>query len=134
MKSRASGRREAEKLPQAGQRLGHAWVLVWNRAACLPVVPPRTSPASGRAQPRAAPRAQVARRTFTRALQERGSVVLVPGGQAELVHTWRRTHHGEVVIYARHKGGSPRPAGRLAMGGARQGIPGGRPCAPAAAA
>ena len=52
-------------------------------------------------------RAQVARRTFTRALQERGSVVLVPGGQAELVHTWRRTHHGEVVIYARHKGAVP---------------------------
>ena len=47
---------------------------------------------------------QVARRTFVRALQERGSVVLVPGGQAELVHTWRRTHHGEFVIYCRHKG------------------------------
>ena len=51
--------------------------------------------------------AQVARRTFVRALQERGAVVLVPGGQAELVHTWRRTHHGEFVVYCRHKGVCP---------------------------
>ena len=42
-----------------------------------------------------------------RALQERGAVVLVPGGQAELVHTWRRTHHGEFVVYCRHKGMCP---------------------------
>lgn len=34
--------------------------------------------------------------------QQRGSVVVVPGGQAELVHTWR--HNAEFVTYSRHKG------------------------------
>lgn len=47
---------------------------------------------------------QVSRRTFVRALNEKGSVMLVPGGQAELVHTWRIKCRKEFVIYGRHKG------------------------------
>ena len=47
---------------------------------------------------------QVASRTFIRALRERGSVILVPGGQAELVHTGRLTRNREFVIYPKHKG------------------------------
>ena len=47
---------------------------------------------------------QVARRTFLTALAERHAVVLVPGGQAELVHTWRLFRRRELVIYTRHKG------------------------------
>lgn len=50
---------------------------------------------------------QVSRRTFVRALQEKGSVMLVPGGQAELVHTWRIKCKKEYVIYGRHKGQQP---------------------------
>ena len=52
--------------------------------------------------------AQVARRTFVRALGQRGSVILVPGGQAELVHTSRMFRSREFVIYTKHKGA---PAG-----------------------
>ncbi|KAK9829305.1 hypothetical protein WJX72_005048 [[Myrmecia] bisecta] len=47
---------------------------------------------------------QVSRRTFIRALNERGSVLLVPGGQAELVHTWRMFHNKQWVIYTKHRG------------------------------
>jgi hypothetical protein len=47
---------------------------------------------------------QVARRTFVKALAERGSVVMVPGGQAELVHTWRLFQNKQFVICAHHKG------------------------------
>ena len=47
---------------------------------------------------------QVSRRTFVRALEEKGSVMLVPGGQAELVHTWRIKCKKEYVIYGKHKG------------------------------
>ena len=47
---------------------------------------------------------QVSRRTFVRALQEKGSVMLVPGGQAELVHTWRIKCKKEYVVYGKHKG------------------------------
>ena len=47
---------------------------------------------------------QVSRRTFVRALQDKGSVMLVPGGQAELVHTWRIKCNKEYVVYGRHKG------------------------------
>eukprot|EP00884_Botryococcus_braunii_P007964 jgi/Botrbrau1/17169/Bobra.0157s0061.1 len=47
---------------------------------------------------------QVARQTFVKALRERGSVLMVPGGQAELVHTWRLHNNKEFVIYTRHKG------------------------------
>jgi len=48
---------------------------------------------------------QVSRPTFVRALEEGGSVIMVPGGQAELVHTWRFFKRQEFVIYKRHKGG-----------------------------
>ena len=47
---------------------------------------------------------QVARGTFTKALQESRAVIMVPGGQAELVHTWRFFRRKEFVIYTRHKG------------------------------
>ena len=39
-----------------------------------------------------------------RALRERNSVILVPGGQAELIHTGRLFTSKEFVIYPRHKG------------------------------
>ena len=45
---------------------------------------------------------QVSRRTFVRALQDKGSVMLVPGGQAELVHTWRIKHKKEYVAVSIH--------------------------------
>lgn len=47
---------------------------------------------------------QVARRTFIRALNDRGSVILVPGGQAELIHTGRLRSKKEFVIYPKHQG------------------------------
>jgi hypothetical protein len=48
---------------------------------------------------------QVARKTFVAALQERGSVLFVPGGQAELVHTHRASAKcREWVAYTGHKG------------------------------
>lgn len=47
---------------------------------------------------------QVSRRTFVRALQDKGSVMLVPGGQAELVHTWRIKRRQEYAVYSGHKG------------------------------
>ncbi|KAK9814027.1 hypothetical protein WJX73_009556 [Symbiochloris irregularis] len=47
---------------------------------------------------------QVARKSFVKALRERGSVLLVPGGQAELVHTWRLFGRKELVVHCRHKG------------------------------
>ena len=47
---------------------------------------------------------QVSKRTFVRAMGERGSVILVPGGQAELLYTGRLTQNKEFVIYPRHKG------------------------------
>lgn len=48
---------------------------------------------------------QVTRHTFVHALQERGSVVMCPGGQAELVHTWRCfSTRAEVCIHTRHRG------------------------------
>ncbi|CAK0784954.1 hypothetical protein CVIRNUC_008159 [Coccomyxa viridis] len=47
---------------------------------------------------------QVARRTFVRALNDRGSVILVPGGQAELIHTGRLRSRKEFVIYPKHQG------------------------------
>ena len=50
---------------------------------------------------------QVSRRTFVRALEEKGSVMLVPGGQAELVHTWRIKCKKEYVVYGKHKGQQP---------------------------
>lgn len=49
----------------------------------------------------------MARKTFVAALQERGSVVFVPGGQAELVHTHRASaKNREWVAYTGHKGAS----------------------------
>ena len=53
---------------------------------------------------------QVSRRTFVRALQDKGSVMLVPGGQAELVHTWRIKRRQEYVVYSGHKGEIQIPA------------------------
>ena len=50
---------------------------------------------------------QVSRRTFVRALEEKGSVMMVPGGQAELVHTWRIKCKKEYVVYGKHKGQHP---------------------------
>nr|AZI70899.1 acyl-CoA:diacylglycerol acyltransferase 2.3 [Lobosphaera incisa]QIT07021.1 type-2 diacylglycerol acyltransferase DGAT2C [Lobosphaera incisa] len=47
---------------------------------------------------------QVSRRTFIHTLSERGSVVLVPGGQAELVHTWRMFQKRQWVCYTKHRG------------------------------
>lgn len=51
------------------------------------------------------------RHTFLNALHERGSVVLCPGGQAEMCHTHRMYRLGpgkgarpELVLHARHKG------------------------------
>ena len=41
-----------------------------------------------------------------KALDESGAVIMVPGGQAELVHTWRFFKQKEFVIYTRHKGAS----------------------------
>ncbi|RMZ55327.1 hypothetical protein APUTEX25_003465, partial [Auxenochlorella protothecoides] len=46
----------------------------------------------------------VTRRSFLRALRERGSVLLVPGGQAELVHTHRIFTAREYCVYRSHKG------------------------------
>ncbi|KAK9860433.1 hypothetical protein WJX84_011356 [Apatococcus fuscideae] len=51
----------------------------------------------------------VARRTIIRALKDKGAVILVPGGQAELVLTWRMFRQNprgkrEYVVYTRHKG------------------------------
>ena len=49
---------------------------------------------------------QVSKKTFLRALEDRGSVMLVPGGQAELVHTWKaHLKRPQYVVYTRHKGG-----------------------------
>ena len=48
---------------------------------------------------------KVAKRTFVRALRESGSVILVPGGQAELLHTWRLFRRQEFVVHCKHKGG-----------------------------
>lgn len=51
---------------------------------------------------------QVTRSTFLRALRERAAVILCPGGQAELVHTWKAFHRDgkqrKLVLYGRHKG------------------------------
>ena len=47
---------------------------------------------------------QVARRTFIRALNDKRSVILVPGGQAELIHTGRLRSRKEFVIYPKHQG------------------------------
>jgi len=49
---------------------------------------------------------QVSRASFVRALDEAGSVILCPGGQAEMVHTHRafKSPRREVVIHTRHKG------------------------------
>ena len=46
----------------------------------------------------------MAKRSFLKALQERNSVIMVPGGQAELLHTWRAFKPKELVIHCRHKG------------------------------
>ena len=47
----------------------------------------------------------VSRRSFLRALREKGAVLLVPGGQAELVHTHRIAHPTrEFCVYRSHKG------------------------------
>lgn len=50
---------------------------------------------------------QVSRPTFVRALHQGRSVMLVPGGQAELVHTWKFFAKRQLVIYTRHKGQAP---------------------------
>lgn len=48
---------------------------------------------------------QVSRHTFKAALEERGSVVLCPGGQTEILHTSRAFQADpELVVYCRHKG------------------------------
>lgn len=47
---------------------------------------------------------QVTRATFVKALQDKGSVILVPGGQAELVRTWRFFRRNEFCVYQRHRG------------------------------
>ena len=56
------------------------------------------------AVPRVSACSQVSKPTFVRAMGERGSVILVPGGQAELLYTGRLTHNREFVIWPRHKG------------------------------
>ncbi len=49
--------------------------------------------------------AQVTKKSFIRALRERGSVMCCPGGQAELVHTHRSFRPmREWVIITHHKG------------------------------
>ena len=48
---------------------------------------------------------QVSRHTFVKALRERGSVMFVPGGQAELVHTHRSFRsERQWVVVTHHKG------------------------------
>lgn len=54
---------------------------------------------------------KVSERTFRKTLDEKGSVVICPGGQAEMCHTHRMFEAGprgkgrpELVIHARHKG------------------------------
>ena len=47
---------------------------------------------------------QVAKRTFVKALNERNSVILVPGGQAELLVTYRIFKPKQLVVHCRHKG------------------------------
>jgi len=49
---------------------------------------------------------QVSGRTFVKALEQNNSVLLVPGGQAELIHTGRLFSNKEFVIYPKHKGAS----------------------------
>jgi 2-acylglycerol O-acyltransferase 2 len=46
----------------------------------------------------------VSRASFRRALAERGSVLVVPGGQAELVHAHELPSSSRFVVYAGHKG------------------------------
>ena len=63
------------------------------------------------------PPPQVSRSTFTTALRDCGSVLMCPGGQAELIYT-HRMHlappNRELVIYAGHKVGQ-----RIGGGGER---------------
>lgn len=46
----------------------------------------------------------VSKQTFIRTLEQRNSLIVVPGGQAELVLTSRLKSHREAAIYAGHKG------------------------------
>ena len=48
----------------------------------------------------------VSRATFIRALRDRGAVIMVPGGQAELVEAYRaaKRTNPELVVCTRHKG------------------------------
>ncbi len=46
----------------------------------------------------------VTKQTFIRTLEQRNSLIVVPGGQAELVLTSRLKSHREAAIYAGHKG------------------------------
>lgn len=46
----------------------------------------------------------VRRRTFVKALREEGAVLVVPGGQAELVEAHRMHHKKHFTVFTRHKG------------------------------
>lgn len=46
---------------------------------------------------------EVTKKTFIRALEERGSLIVVPGGQAELVETYKFTEK-KCALYTGHKG------------------------------
>lgn len=59
-------------------------------------------------------RSQVCRRCFRSSLEETGAVLLCPGGQAEMVHTYRifkPAAQRELVIHARHKVGAETKGG-----------------------
>jgi hypothetical protein len=47
---------------------------------------------------------EITRQTFVRTLEQRNAILIVPGGQAELVLTSRFTTQREAAFYARHKG------------------------------
>ncbi len=59
---------------------------------------------------------QVARRSFVKALDDKRSVLFVPGGQAELVHTHRASAASrEWVVYTGHKGALRGPVASAAV-------------------
>ena len=47
---------------------------------------------------------QVSKTSFIRALDEKRAVIMIPGGQAELVLASRFFKKKEIVMYTRHKG------------------------------
>lgn len=90
---RADGR-DAEWIAWCGHRSCAASLL-----SCLLI--PTSSVDSA---PAPAPTVLARRRTFEHTLQERGAVLICPGGQAEMCLTNQLHRHKEFSVYSRHKG------------------------------